>query len=95
MPDEVRRDRQVPRIDQQVVDEAMPRQRGDPAAERRPQQEPVVRLALDDMAHADELPVPGRPLHSRLDVVGLQVHPADDAGDEGVGGGELQQPLGL
>ena len=54
--------------------------------------EKVVRLRLHDVADADELRMRGDALELRVDVVRLQIDPADDAGDERMRVGQREQP---
>ncbi len=81
--------------EQQVVGQVEIPQPGDAGAEVRSQHERVVRLVVDDVADTDELRVPRVSRELVADLRRAQVHPADDAPDERVRVGELQEPLGL
>src|SRR5436190_21063961 len=65
------------------------------ATERRAKHEAIVRLALEDVADADELRAIGKLLELTPRVVRLQIDPADDAGDPRVRVGERQEPARL
>jgi hypothetical protein len=88
------RGRELARTDQEVVREALVLERRDAAHERRTQDERVVRLVLDDVTDTDERPA-AEALHLRGRILRLQVDPADDAADERVLLGEIQQELRL
>ena len=92
---ELRRHRQMARVDQDVVGQVELAQRCNPPAEGRTQQEPVVGLGLDDMPHAHQLRMRRRPREPHADVIGLQIDPPHDAGHERIPIRQIQQPTSL
>ena len=85
----------MPRIDQDVVRQPRRPERRDAPAECGSEQEAIVRLALDEVPDAHEGGVRAHPSDRGLDIVCLQIDPADHPGDERMGAGELEEPLGL
>ena len=81
-------------VHEDVVREIEPRERRDAATERRTRQK-IVRLRLHDVADADEARVPRHAFQLRLDAGRLQIHPADNAGDERVRVCQREQPAGF
>ena len=57
-----------------------------------PQHEAIVGLRLHDVAHAEELRVADESLQLLGGVIGLQIDPANDARDERMRVGQLEQP---
>jgi len=91
---ELDRGRHLPRVDEEVVDEIVPRELGEPAAEILAQQE-VVGLVLSDVAQPDQPRIARRALDLLGSIGRAQVHPSDDTTDPGVFPGELEQPARL
>jgi hypothetical protein len=82
--DELGSHRQMMVINQDVVAETELLQHRDAAAEGRPEQKPIVGLALHDVANADELRMRCHLFELRTHGVALQIDPADDTGNRGM-----------
>ena len=93
--DELRRGRKLLRIEEKVVGEAKRRQLSDAVEKRFTEEEPRIRLVLDDMPNADELRPLGELPELIDDVRAPQVDPADNTADERIGSGQFQQPATL
>jgi hypothetical protein len=90
--DEFRGDRQVTRINQDVVGQTEFFELRDPTAEVIAQEKSIVRLSLHDVPDTYKFRVRRKALQLGPDVVRLQINPADHAGDARVLVRELQQP---
>ena len=73
----------------------MPAQLGDAAVDVVTQQEVVVRLVVDDVAHAAQPPIGAEPRQRVVQIGRDERHPADDAGDASGRRGQREHPLGL
>src|SRR5436190_21070638 len=85
---------QLSRVDQDVVGQPVPIERREAAAERRPFAK-AVRLALHDVTDAREAVMMRDALELLLDADRLQVHPADDTGDDRMAIRQFEQPAGF
>lgn len=86
---------QLLHMEQQVVGEAVRVELPDAAQEGLPEHEPRVGLVLHHMPHADERRVRRQCVEVVADAVAPQVHPADHALHERMGGGQVEQPAAL
>src|SRR6266550_9637984 len=83
----------MPTIYKDVVGQPVLFEDGETAAKLGAQQKAIVRLALRDVTHPDELRVSAEPGELCPDVRRPKIDPSDDAGDEGVRIGQRQQPM--
>jgi hypothetical protein len=90
-----RGERKVAGINQQVVSQILVLQVRDTPAEVRPQHEAIVRFALNDMADTNKLPMAGQPLELRGRIIGGEIDPSDDTGNERMRLGKIEEPAGL
>jgi hypothetical protein len=93
--DELDDPRQVARVDEDLVDELVPRERAHAAAEVRALEEALVGLVLHDVAQALEPRLAREARELALDLGRAQVRPADDAHHERVRAREAEQELRL
>ncbi len=81
--------------EQEIVGQAERRQGSDAAQHVGLEQELVIRLALDQVAHATKVPVGGKVREAIADLRRAEVDPSHDATDEGVVAGQIEQKLRL
>src|SRR6185503_5023610 len=89
---ERRGDGQMATIYKNVVSEAELFEPLQTTEKRRTQQKAIVRLALRDVAAADQLRMTAERLEIARHIRRLQIHPSDNAGDERMGIGQGQEP---